>query len=305
MPDPINIYRGTPGALPAAIASEILQKTMGASAVMQLARQMPLPGQGAVIPVITSDPAAAWVDETGEKPVSNAGLSQKKMQAYKLAVIEVFSNEFKRDLATLYAALIARLPGALGYKYDQTVIGAVDAPGENFDTLASATAQSIVPDTGYTSYNGIVNAYTDIGVAGGAVNGFALSPAGTGILLNATDSTGRPLFAASAADGPFGKILGQKAVEARGLYKAGAAGVGTAAGTPAVVGVAGDWTKALWGTVEGVQIKISEHASVYIGTELVNLWQRNMFAVMAEIECGFRADVNCFNRLLGAVPSGS
>ena len=170
---------------------------------------------------------------------------------------------------------------------------------------SSATAQSIVPDTGYTSYNGIVNAYTDIGVAGGAVNGFALSPAGTGILLNATDSTGRPLFAASAADGPFGKILGQKAVEARGLYKAGAAGVGTAAGTPAVVGVAGDWTKALWGTVEGVQIKISEHASVYIGTELVNLWQRNMFAVMAEIECGFRADVNCFNRLLGAVPSGS
>lgn len=306
MPDPLNIYRGTPGALPAAVAAEIIQKVKGASAVMQLGRQIKLPGNGVVIPVITSDPEAGWVGETDEKPVSNAGLSQKTMQAYKLAVIEVFSNEFKRDREALYAALIDRLPGALAFKFDKTAIGAVDKPGENFDNFAAATSQSLIASGTHTAYKGITAAYTDIGVAGGAVNGFALSPAGTGILLDATDGNGRPIFAASAAEGPFGKILGQRTVEARGLYKAGAAAANASdTGSPAIVGVAADWTKVLWGTVEGVKIKISDQATVKIGTELVNLWQRNMFAVMAEIECGLRADVDCVNLLLGAVPSGS
>ena len=303
MPDPINVYRGTPGALPAAISAEILEKTRGASAVMQLARQITLPGNGAVIPVITSDPTASWVGETGAKPVSTPGLSQKTMQAYKLAVIVPFSDEFRRDRAALYNALIERLPGALAFKFDQTVIGAVDAPGENFDNLSAATAHSIVTGDSNTTYGGFVAAYSDIAAAGGAVNGFALSPAGMGLVLGAVDTSKRPIFVANATDGPAGRILGQSVIEARGLYKAGTAAVGTAAGTPAVVGVAGDWTKALWGTVEGVKIGISEHTGLTIGTSQVNLWEHNMFAVKAEIEVGFRAQVDCFNRLTGAIPT--
>ena len=302
MPDPINVYRGTPGALPAAISAEILERTRGASAVMQLARQITLPGNGAVIPVITADPTAAWVGETGQKAVSTPSLSQKTMQAYKLAVIVPFSDEFKRDRAALYNALIERLPGALAYKFDQTVIGAVDKPGENFDNLATATAQSLVASGGHTTYKGLVAAYSDI-AAYGAVNGFALSPAGMGLVLGAVDSTGHPIFVASAQDGPAGRILGQPVVEARGLYKAGAAGVSSAPGTPAIVGVAGDWTKALWGTVEGVKIGISDQATLTIGSDNVNLWQHNMFAVKAEIEVGFVCDPYCFNRLTGAVPN--
>lgn len=303
MPDPINVYRGTPGALPAAISNEILQKVQGSSAVMQLARQIALPGNGAVIPVITSDPTAAWVGETGQKTVSTPGLSQKTMQAYKLAVIVPFSDEFKRDRAALYQALIERLPGALGFKFDQTVIGAVQAPGENFDNFSAATAQSLIADTGYTAYNGCVNAYTDVANNGGLLNGFALSPAAKGILLNAVDSDGRPLFINSAAEGAVPMILGAHAVEGRGLYKAGTAAVGTAAGTPAIVGVAGDWSKAMWGTVEGVKIAIADQATLTIGTSQVNLWQHNMFAVRAEIEVGFRAQIDCFNVLTGAVPT--
>ena len=302
MPDPINVYRGTPGALPAAISAEILERTRGASAVMQLARQITLPGNGAVIPVITADPTAAWVGETGQKTVSTPSLSQKTMQAYKLAVIVPFSDEFKRDRAALYNALIERLPGALAYKFDQTVIGAVDKPGENFDNLATATAQSLVASGGHTTYKGLVAAYSDI-AAYGAVNGFALSPAGMGLVLGAVDTTGHPIFVASAQDGPAGRILGQPVIEARGLYKAGVAGVSTAPGTPAVVGVAGDWTKALWGTVEGVKIGISDQATLTIGSDNVNLWQHNMFAVKAEIEVGFVCDPYCFNRLTGAVPN--
>ena len=138
--------------LPADVSQEILQKTQGASAVMQLARQIALPGRGVQIPVITSDPTAAWVDETDAKPVSNPGLSTKLMQAYKLAVIVPFSDEFRRDAAALYDALVARLPLALAQKFDATVIGAANAPGANFDSFANCTAQALVPSGGKTTY---------------------------------------------------------------------------------------------------------------------------------------------------------
>ncbi|MBQ5786870.1 MAG: phage major capsid protein, partial [Oscillospiraceae bacterium] len=92
--------------LPSEISREILQKMQQGSAIMRLARQISLPGNGATIPVITSDPEASWVSETGAKPVSNPGLSQKLMAAYKLAVIVPFSKEFRRDLPALYDALI-------------------------------------------------------------------------------------------------------------------------------------------------------------------------------------------------------
>lgn len=289
--------------LPAEVSQEIMQKTQQASAVMRLARQIALPGRGVQIPVITSDPAAAWVAETGAKAVSNPGLSTKLMQAYKLAVIVPFSDEFRRDAAALYDALISRLPLALAQKFDATVIGAVDAPGENFDTFAACTTQALVPAGDATTYGGLVAAYTDIAEHNGAVNGFALSPAAIGILLGATDTTKRPIFISDVANGPGARLLGAPVVESRGIYKAGAAGVGTAPGTPALVGIAGDWTQAMYGTVEGVQIRFADQTGLTINSTQVNLWEHNMFAVRAEIELGFRADTACFNLLSGATPN--
>lgn len=289
--------------LPPEVSQEILQKTQQASAVMQLARRIALPGRGVQIPVITSDPQAGWVAETGAKPVSNPGLSTKLMQAYKLAVIVPFSDEFRRDAAALYDALVARLPLALAQRFDQTVVGAVDAPGENFDTFAAATAQALVPGVGETVYGNLVAAWADIADHGGSLNGFAMSPAGLGLLLGATDQQGRPIFTAGVGEGNIARILGAETIESRGMYKAGAAGVGTAAGTPAIVGVAGDWSQAMYGTVEGVQIRFADQTGLTINSNQVNLWEHNMFAVRAEIELGFRADVNCFNLLTGATPN--
>ena len=303
MPSGISTNRSNL-TLPADVSGEILQKTQQASAIMRLARQVALPGRGLSIPVITSDPSAAWVAETAAKPVSNPGLSTKLTQAYKLAVIVPFSDEFRRDAAALYDALIARLPLALAQKFDQTVIGAVEKPGENFDSFALCTAQALVPASdSATTYGALVAAYGDIADHGGSLNGFALSPAAMGILLGATDTTGRPIFTNSVSDGNVNRVLGAPAIEARGIYKAGVAPAGSGSGTPAVVGIAGDWTQAMYGTVEGVQIRFADQTGLTINSTQVNLWEHNMFAVRAEIELGFRADTDCFNLLTGAVPT--
>lgn len=288
--------------LPSEVSSEIMQKVQESSAIMQLARPVTLPGRGLTIPVITSDPSASWVAETDEKPVANPGLSTKLMDAYTLAVIVPFSNQFLRDARALYDALVARLPGALALKFDQTVMGAVAKPGANFDNFAGCTAQSLVASVGHTVYDALVAAFADIADGGFALDGFGLSPTAQGILLGATDSDGRPLFVNSVAEGAIPRILGARAVMARGLYSAGQAAAGSSSGTPASIGVAGDWSQAMYGVVEGVKIDVSDQATLTSGTTQINLWQRNMVAVRAEIEVGFRANTSAFNLLTGAIP---
>lgn len=287
--------------LPTDISAEIIQKTQDASAVMQLSRKIALPGRGLSIPVITSDPNADWVAETGKKPVSNPGLSTKTMTPYKLAVIVPFSDEFARDAAALYDALVQRLPGALAKKFDATVFNGT-APGTGFDVLSSCTSQSIdVNASGVGGfYSAIVAADTDIASGGYDLNGFAFSPQARGEMLAALDKDGRPIFVNSVAEGTIPRLIGQPVFYSNGVYGAGNAAATGVAAKPDMLGVAGDWTKALYGTVEGVKIDISNQATLPIGSSgaMENLWQHNMFAVKAEIEVGFVADTYAFNRIV-------
>lgn len=280
--------------LPNDVSSEILQKTIGSSVVMRLARQIALPGRGTQIPVITGDPAASWVSETGAKPVSNPSLSKKIMQAHKLAVIVPFSNEFRRDASALYDALIARLPGALAKEFDKTVFfGPASGSLANFDNFSAVTAQSLSSSV----YGGLVAADGDISEAGGVMNGIVLSPQGKSVLLGALDGENRPIFN-TVAEGGINRVLGADTYVTASAYKAGTAGTG---GNPDIIGFAGDWSKALYGTVEGVRIDYSSDATLTLAdSSTVNLFQNNMFAVRAEIEVGFVAETDYFDALTRA-----
>lgn len=271
--------------LPVEVSQEIIQKTQESSAVMKLARQIPLPGRGASINVITGDPEATWIGETDAKAVSNPDLDTKVMRGYKLAVIVPFSDEFRRDVPALYDAIVSRIPGALGQKFDKTVFGGVDKPGSDFDNFAAVTAQSLASDP----YAGLVAAETDISINGGILNGFVLAPQGKGVLLGATDQDKRPLFINNVAEGAIPMILGARTEVSKGAY---------VSGSPQVVGFAGDWTQAMYGIVEGVKITFSSDASLDLGNgTTIHLFQRDMFALRAEIEIGFRADTTVFNKL--------
>lgn len=304
----IDLNRTSAGAadlLPKEISQEIWANTQEASAVMQLARQISVPGSGVTIPVITGDAEADWVAETDEKPVSRATLSSKQLTPYKLAVIEPFSNEFRRDLPGVYAELARRLPGAIAKKFDGTVFG-TSAPGSNFATLGGADAVPIAPHATngkLSTYAGLVNAYNAVAEAGGEPSGWALSSQAKGLLLKQTDPNGRPLlFDSIQAGSPISQLLGEPTYFTQGVY---------ATGSPATVGFVGDWQSAIWGTVEGIRVSVSEEATITDGTVTVgsgetaveiprqlNLWQRNMFAVLVEVEIGFQVrDVARFRKL--------
>lgn len=302
----IDVNRTTSGVvLPKEISDEIWTNMQEASAVQQLARRIDLPGSGVTIPIVTGDPEAEWVAETDEKPVARPSFGSKDITPYTLAVIVPFSNQFRRDLPGLYAECVRRLPGVLAKKFDATVFASSGAPGGNFAQLGGATAVALGPhatDVKKNTYAGLVQAYTAVASNDGSLDGWALSSQAKGLLLGQVDSTGRPLLLESIQSGSaVPQLLGESVYYTKGVY---------AAGTPNTIGFAGDWSTAFWGSVEGVSLSFSEGTitdgtvEYEVGTDSVelprqiNLWQRNMFAVRAEIEIGFQVrDVNRFVKL--------
>ena len=277
-------------SLPAEVSAEIITKVQEESAIMRLAKPINLPGRGLTIPVIAGDPEANWVDETNAKPVSNPTLSQKNMKGYTLAVIVPFSNQFKRDAQALYAEIVSRLPKVLGNKFDATIFHGT-APGTGFDVLTGCTTETI-SGTGKSFYKALVNSDVAIAAAGYAVNGYAMSPQARGEMLLAEDNNKRPLFVNNVAEGGIPRLLGQPVYYTRGVYGAGDTN------DPDVLGVAGDWTQARYGIVQGVDVSISDQATLTISNSQVNLWERNMFAIRAEIEVGFIATADAFRKIV-------
>lgn len=288
----IDVNRGTTGvALPSVLVDTVIQGVREGSAVMQLANRLVIPGSGITMNVITGDPEPAWTVESTEKTVSEPTFANKVMQPYKLAVIVPFSDQFRRDEAALYDAIVERVPYALSQKFDSTVFFGT-APGTNFDTLAAADAIDLQADP----YGAIVGGINDIAVAGGNANGIVMSPQGNGIVMSARyeSGAGEPIFPNYAANSP---LFGIPTLTRHAAYKAGSSAANT-------VGFIGDWSKAYYGIVQDVTIEYSNQATINDGTNSINLWQRNMFALRCEMEVGFVvADEDCFARFTDTYPA--
>lgn len=273
-----DIYRGTSGiTLPKELSEEIFQGAIAESAIMKLAERVYLPGAGLAIPVITGDPTVSIVNEAAEKPVSNSTFSTKNMVPKKFAVIELVSEEFRRDLPRLYDALLQRLPGAIAKAFDKQALTEVALTG--FDSLVGAQTVADIP-TGMQA----------IAADGYRMTGIAAGPAGEAELITAVNGLGMPLFAESIESGRLGRIYGADVVPCAAIN-----GI-----------IAGDWSKCKYGIVDGINIKISDSATVNDGSAQINVWQRNMLAILVEAEMGFVcADDDAFFQVAASGQTGA
>lgn len=287
----VDINRTTAGVLlPPQVASEIWADAQEQSFVMQRVPKTPLPGEGKSFQTITGDGEAKFVAETARKPVSNPTFGTKEMRAHKIALVESFSDEFRRDKAALFAALKPRMAGSIAKTFDMAVLHGVGAPTAGFDNLSAAPAVAL----GSPAYDALVGALQSVATAGGDVTAWGLSGQGEARILLEKDTAGRPLFINSMADdGSVGSVLGRPTWRSKHLYLDGA---------PDVLGMGGDWSSAMWGSVEG--IKYEEYGGpIYndAGTLVHAGRQDNMFSVICEIEVGFiYRDLNRFVRLTAA-----
>lgn len=294
------------------VASEIITKTIEESAIMQLAGKMSVNPEGKTWQTIETDPEPDWVGETEVKPIGRFTFGKRTITPYKMALIVPFSDEFLRDKKGLYDECVSRVPKLFGKKFDKTAIGTV-APGTGFDVLGNSSTATILADTtnNIDVYDRFLNVDATIGAADGIMSGIALAPQGRSIVLGAKDGNGHPLFTPGVESGQLGNILGAAVSVKKGVYKAGTApttGDGATPGTPAIVGIAGDWDEAKWGTIGTLAGSISNEATLVEGTgenqTTINLWQQNMFAIRFEIEFAFMVkNADAFVLLTGETPA--
>ncbi len=300
----VNIERSSTGsALPYELSQEILAKTLENSIIMSQGRQVSVPGSGLTIPVITGEPTPAWTAETARKPVSTHTLTRKNLTPKTLAVIEPFSNQFRRDLPGLYAELVRRLPLAIAKKFDSDVIFSdrtnVDSLWSNGVAVANNANRSVLDAT--NTYQDVLDGVANVVNAGYDPNGMVFTPGGELILAGAL--TSGPLTFGQGRTG--GLVSGAITSRNAGVSGLDADGSGGGVTTFSTLGIVGDWSQLLWGVVESIDIAISDQSVLYVdgGANDIHLFQQNMFAVRAEIEIGaVVGDVKAFN-LYGTTPA--
>lgn len=280
--------------MPYDIANFVFEEAMRRSVVMDAVRSIPLPGNGVAIPVVTGKPTAGWVSEAGRKPVSDATIGQKVMEPKKVAVIVPFSKEYLRDeRVDLFGMIRPLIAEAFADAFDKAAIQNTAAP---FSTYFYQTTNSVELGTGTQAegsiYRDLLSGMQTVAMeqvsgatAGWRVDKFIFDTRVENKILAATDTTGRPLFIDSQPinnASPRGSILGRDVYYSPNVFNA----------TGSLNGVGFDSTQWVWGAASEIAYDITDQASINTtgavdGTGILNLWQNNLVALLAEAEYGF------------------
>lgn len=213
--------------LPATITGPIFEQSVEESAVMRLARRVPLSMTAqTAIPVSMDIPAAGWVSEGGAKPVGSGGLSVKTMQGKKVALIVPVSTEVAdTNAAGLYSQLQQDLPVAIARAFDHAAIHGVDlrtgGAGPFADYLKEG-ANSVELGTATQGNGGL---YADlvggeklVVDAGYDFTGIAADPRLRPMLKLGVDTTGRPIWVDEPQSGlNSGSVIGVPTYFNRGI----------------------------------------------------------------------------------------
>jgi HK97 family phage major capsid protein len=298
--------------MPREISEFIFQKAYNQSAVQQVATSTPLPNTGKAIPVVTGKPSAGWVSEAGRKPVSDATIGTKLMDPKKLAVVVPFSKEYLRDSRIdLLAMLRPMIAEAFATSFDSAAIKGTSTPFSGFinqTTNAVEIGSTTQANGGF--YGDLVKGLGTVVDEGKnyRVSDFLVDDTAEGLILGATDTTGRPLFIpggvtgnAQSFEGPIGSMLGRR------TYYSPMVATPIVAGTPPTGGIkmiGGDFSQAVYGIAEDIAYDLSDQASIVLadGTTTLHLWQNNLVALLAEAEFGFLVnDVQAFVKYTDAI----
>lgn len=227
MAQAINLNNVSSTLLPPTITEPIFEKTLEESAVMQLARRVPLSLSAAsAIPVTMDLPAAGWVSEGGTKPVGSAGSGVKMMTGKKVALLVPVSEEVVRtNPAGLYDQLRQDLPKSIARAFDHAAIHGIDlrtggaGPFTDYLKMTSFTQElGTTTQANGGMYADLVKGEQQVTNANYDFTGIAIDPRLKPLLKLQVDTTGRPIWIDTPQAGlQSGSLIGYMSYSNRGV----------------------------------------------------------------------------------------
>jgi len=194
--------------LPPIITEPIFKKASETSAVMQLARRVPLSVTAqTAIPVPLDVPTAGWVSEGAQKPVQTGGVGVKTMTGKKVALLVPVSQEVvMSNAAGLYDQLQQDLPTAISRAFDYAAIHGLDlktgGAGPFSDYLTQTPNAQVIGATAANAGGVYADLWKGIqqvvNIPGMDFGGFAADPRLVPECALSVDNNGRPLFVDSS-----------------------------------------------------------------------------------------------------------
>jgi HK97 family phage major capsid protein len=305
-----------PTFLPKTLIGPIFEKSVEQSAVMSLARRVPLAmTANTAVPVPLDVPTADWVSEGGRKPVSSGGVAVKEMSGKKIAVLIPVSMEVANsNAAGLFTQLQSDLPTAFARAFDRAAIHGKTMSGANgpFGDFLADTSKSVSLGTTAQNQGGI---WGDFVAGMGEVVDDNWDYTGTVAdhrlkmsLLGATDTTGRPILVDTTQPGTgaalAGTLIGEPIAYSRSVSgKLRRQSTSVDSGLRAI---GGDWSQTAYGVGMDISVRISREATYFDENgDPVSAFQSNLVLLLAEAYYGFVVgDPEAFVKFTGT-PSGS
>ena len=274
--------------VPEQIVAQVIQEMPKSSAVLSLARNVPMSTKSSRQPVLSVLPTAYWVTgDTGLKQTSTADWENVTLTAEELAVIVPIPEAYLDDSQVpVWDQVQPLLAQAFAAKLDAAALFGTDAPasfpslGVYGQTLAAGNV--IVRGAGSTTLaENIAGAGEAVAGDGYAVNGFASRP-GFAWNLVGQNVSGVPIYQPAQGGLPSGlpgSLYGYPFKEVvAGGWDSGEAEL-----------IAGDWTKAVVGIRQDLTFKVFTEGVITDadGVVVLNLMQQDSVALRAVMRVGF------------------
>ncbi|MFC9285374.1 phage major capsid protein [Streptomyces sp. NPDC057052] len=314
--NPIKLSDVDATFLPPTLTGPIFEKSVEQSAVMSLARRVPLSmSANTAVPVPLDVPTADWVEQAGRKPLGTGGVDIKQMSGKKIAVlIPVAMEVVQSNAAGLWTQLQSDLPTAFSRAFDRAAIHGKTMKGATgpFPDYLTQTTKAVSLGTTTQANGGIwgdfVAGMGDIVDDDWDYTGTVADHRLKARLLGATDTTGRPILVDTTQPGTGAAMAGTLVGEPIAYSRSVSGKLRRQSGTvdSGLRAIGGDWSQTAFGVGMDITVRISREAT-YIDEDggVHSAFQENLVLLLAEAYYGFvLGDPEAFVKFTGT-PSGS
>ena len=283
-PANVTLSDAKTGSIPAEQGTLILKDFMQNSVVAQLATYENMTKPKKEFTYLADGPGAYWVGEGERIETSKATWLTATMEAKKLGVIIPVSKEFLNySVEDFFNEVRPAIAEAFYAKFDQAALFGNSSPYavgtsifERITTSGNKVAKGSTESL-YTDLNAVMALVED---GDNDVNAFATTRKFRQHLRGAVDGSKQPIFNEATAGAP-GQVLGLPVgyVSAKSFD------------TTKAELLAGDFSMARYGILQGIEYSISEDATLTTIKDgdgnPINLFERDMFALRATMHIGF------------------